>query len=100
MSKKPMKFIGRGLIDLDEEKRSLGKVFLIEERCKGCNLCVEFCPKGVLHESATFNKKGYHPPELIEIAGEKECVACGYCTLICPEFAIYIEMEDNDKEAE
>lgn len=95
-----MKFIGRGLIDVEAEKRSLGRVFLIRERCKGCNLCVEFCPKEVLKESNEFNKKGYHPPELVEIVGEKECVACGYCTLICPEFAIYIETENNEKEVE
>jgi len=95
-----MKFIGRGLIDLEAERSSVGKVFLIAERCKGCNLCVEFCPKGVLIESNEYNKKGYHPPALIEIAGEKECVGCGYCTLICPEFAIYTELVNNEKEVE
>lgn len=90
MSKRPMKFIGRGLIK-DTEKNALDKIYLIVERCKGCNLCIEFCPKEVLAESNAYNKKGYHPPELVEISGEKECVSCGYCSLICPEFAIYAE---------
>ncbi len=100
MGKKPMKFIGRGLVDKGDKKSAVGKIYLIIERCKGCNLCIEFCPKDVLKESSVFNKKGYHPPELIEVPGEKMCVGCGYCSLICPEFAIYTEIEEDEKEAE
>jgi 2-oxoglutarate ferredoxin oxidoreductase subunit delta len=36
--------------------------------------------------SKRFNKKGYHPPELLQADG---CVNCHYCEIICPEFAIY-----------
>jgi Pyruvate/2-oxoacid:ferredoxin oxidoreductase delta subunit len=34
------------------------------------------------------NAKGYHPPELIP---GTQCINCGLCTLLCPDFAIYIE---------
>jgi 2-oxoglutarate ferredoxin oxidoreductase subunit delta len=65
---------------------SKGVVRIIEERCKGCGFCVEFCPKDVLEISNKFNKKGYHPPF---VKNPDECVNCHYCEILCPEFAIY-----------
>lgn len=91
-----IKYIGKGL-GVEKWKTPRGKIYLIVDRCKGCNLCIEFCPKEVLVESKEFNKKGYHPPELVEIPGEKECVGCGYCSLICAEFAIFTELEDEEE---
>ena len=65
-----------------------GQTYIIPERCKGCKFCIEFCPKDVLEESPDINSRGYHFPV---VAGEKEeaCIHCGFCTLVCPEFAIY-----------
>ncbi|RLF48978.1 MAG: 4Fe-4S ferredoxin [Thermoplasmata archaeon] len=68
-----------------------GRVYVIEDRCKGCGLCIEFCPKKVLHQSERFNAKGYHPPELIEEPPLKVCIACKFCEMICPDFAIFVE---------
>jgi 2-oxoglutarate ferredoxin oxidoreductase subunit delta len=51
-------------------------------------MCIEFCPQDVLQESAQANSKGYHYPDIA--AGKEEaCVHCEFCTLVCPEFAIY-----------
>jgi formate hydrogenlyase subunit 6/NADH:ubiquinone oxidoreductase subunit I len=36
--------------------------------------------------SGSFNRKGYHPPEVIKSG---ECVNCNLCEMICPEFAIF-----------
>ena len=33
-----------------------------------------------------YNAKGYHPPEIVKA---ELCVNCGFCRMICPEFAIY-----------
>ena len=65
-----------------------GQVHLIMERCKGCKLCVELCPQDVLRLSDGLNDKGYHYPQ---IAPQKEqaCVHCAFCTMICPEYAIF-----------
>ena len=68
-----------------------GIVHIIEDRCKGCGYCIEFCPRNILVLSERFNKKGYHPPELVDT---RACVNCHYCEIICPEFAIY-SVEDS-----
>ncbi len=67
-----------------------GNVFVIPERCKGCNFCVEFCPNDVLQESEAINARGYHYPV---VAADKtdECAVCQFCMLVCPEFAIFTE---------
>lgn len=65
-----------------------GVVNIIEERCKGCGFCVEFCPQDVLTMSHRTNSKGYHPPEIV--AGS-HCINCGLCALLCPDFAIFVE---------
>lgn len=73
-------------LDAAEINFTRGVVHIIEERCKGCGYCIEYCPKDTLAFSARFNKKGYHPPEVLNPDG---CVNCHYCEIICPEFAIY-----------
>ncbi|MDA8137719.1 MAG: 4Fe-4S binding protein [Desulfobacteraceae bacterium] len=73
-------------LDAEEINVSQGEVHIIEDRCKGCGYCIEFCPKDILAFSIRFNKKGYHPPEVV---GTEKCVNCHYCEIICPEFAIY-----------
>lgn len=74
-------------LDADDFQAPRGEVHVIPERCKGCNFCIEFCPRDVLAESKEFNSKGYHPPEIVDI---DSCVFCQLCELICPEFAIYV----------
>jgi len=68
----------------------VGQVYVIPERCKGCRFCIEFCPEQVLVESPDMNAKGYHYPVVAE-GKEQACVNCGFCKLVCPEFAIYTE---------
>ncbi|UCC48126.1 MAG: 4Fe-4S binding protein [Gemmatimonadota bacterium] len=58
-----------------------------EELCKGCEICVDFCPLQVLVTSVTINRKGYYPPEVVN---EAKCIGCRLCELVCPEFAITI----------
>lgn len=73
-------------LDQDLIRVSRGTVMVIEERCKGCNFCVEYCPREVLRVSKAFNGKGYHFPEAVE---PEKCVNCHFCEVLCPEFAIY-----------
>lgn len=73
-------------LDAEEIDVNKGVVHILEDRCKGCGYCIEYCPKHILAFSTRFNKKGYHPPVL---TGTADCVNCHYCEIICPEFAIY-----------
>jgi 2-oxoglutarate ferredoxin oxidoreductase subunit delta len=84
-------------LDRDHIQVPHGIVHIIDERCKGCGYCVEFCPQGVLIMSKGTNDKGYHPPELTD---DSHCINCGLCALLCPDFAIYVEnggMQSPDK---
>ncbi len=75
-------------IDLEEITTPRGKVYIIAERCKECELCIVFCPEDVLYSSDQTNAKGYHYPDVV--AGKEEsCVHCEFCSLVCPEFAIF-----------
>ena len=72
--------------DLETIQVTKGRVTVIKERCKGCELCVNYCPRNVLRMSQTFNLKGYYYPET---DGEDNCVNCHFCEAICPDFAIF-----------
>ena len=63
-----------------------GTVKILADRCKGCGFCIEYCPKDVLVFSHGFNRKGYHPPEVVK---DGECVNCNLCEMIYPDFAIF-----------
>ena len=75
-------------MDLAEARVPCGQVHVIEDRCKQCNYCIEYCPADVLVYSPRINAKGYHYPQ---VADDKAgaCVLCKFCDLICPELAIF-----------
>lgn len=64
-------------------------VVIDTERCKGCQLCIAFCPKGILRTAAHINRMGYIPAE---VDGKKasECTGCGICAIMCPDIAITV----------
>ncbi len=73
-----------------------GRIEVNERYCKGCALCIEACPQGVIALAAErMNTKGYHPAELIA-AG---CTGCGICSVVCPEAAIAVYREISQKKA-
>ena len=53
--------------------------------CKGCGICVAFCPKGVLILE-----------DKVKIVKPEECIFCGQCEQRCPDYAIWVEEEDDE----
>jgi 2-oxoglutarate ferredoxin oxidoreductase subunit delta len=84
-------------LDEAKVKRPLGKIYVKEDRCKGCTFCVEYCPRGVLALSEGFNRRGYHYPYA---ANPDECVDCKLCQRICPEFSIFCMSLNGGREKE
>lgn len=46
--------------------------------CKGCGICIAFCPKEALFLDETGKAKTDH----------EKCTTCGICETFCPDFAI------------
>jgi 2-oxoglutarate ferredoxin oxidoreductase subunit delta len=59
-----------------------GRVTVFPNWCKGCNLCVEFCPAHVLEQGEDGRVIVAHPDQ---------CTACRWCELHCPDFAIFVQ---------
>jgi 2-oxoglutarate ferredoxin oxidoreductase subunit delta len=66
----------------------------IPERCKGCGICVELCPKDVLEYDTKLNMHGAHPPRVAKI---ENCVGCGLCEEVCGDLAIFLRKKEEQK---
>ncbi len=78
-------------------KAKKGRIHIDREQCKGCGFCVEYCPRDVLELSDEFNEKGYHPPVIVN---EDECCYCQLCEIICPDFAIFVTLKQEEHTIE
>jgi 2-oxoglutarate ferredoxin oxidoreductase subunit delta len=59
-----------------------------ENFCKGCGLCVAFCPKKILKLDTTrVNIRGYYPAIVNNLV---ECIGCAACAKICPDSVITV----------
>ncbi len=73
---------GRKLSETGENVGGKAKNITVDTlRCKGCGICVEFCPTAVL-ELVDGKAKVMHL---------EKCTACNMCDLRCPDFAITVE---------
>ncbi len=61
-----------------------------ENLCKGCNICIEFCPLKVFESSDKLTRRGYYVPAVVR---ETDCNECGICDMLCPDFAIILIKE-------
>jgi len=63
------------------------QVKILTQYCKGCELCVAACPKGVLEMSEELTEIGVRPARPKPGA---ECIGCTLCYQVCPDAAIEI----------
>lgn len=64
----------------------MAHVVIDKERCKGCGLCINACPKKILDFAEEVNDKGYH----FATIQEEKCIGCAFCGQMCPEVAIEV----------
>ena len=60
--------------------------------CKGCSICIDFCPQHVLQPASDINAKGYILPEVNDIAA---CTQCQLCVIVCPDLAIAVTPKEK-----
>ncbi|NLY41293.1 MAG: 4Fe-4S dicluster domain-containing protein [Desulfovibrionales bacterium] len=63
------------------KKKGQTKVTIYPDWCKGCGICIAFCPAKVFVLGADGKS---------HVAHEDECVGCGFCELHCPDFAVSV----------
>ncbi len=68
----------------------MNRVTFRKEICKGCGLCVQACPKGIIRLSGSINSMAYHYAEVADMSG---CIACAFCAMMCPDAVIKVEKE-------
>jgi 2-oxoglutarate ferredoxin oxidoreductase subunit delta len=68
------------------KKLPRGEVHVFDNWCKGCGLCIAFCPREVLEA----NGEG-HPV----VAHPELCTACNWCYIHCPDLAIVVRKLDE-----
>jgi 2-oxoglutarate ferredoxin oxidoreductase subunit delta len=64
-----------------------GYIEINSSLCKGCELCIYFCPKQVIAVSEKLNDAGYLPAK---VNNKEGCTGCAICALVCPEVAIEV----------
>ncbi len=65
-------------------KEKLKQHIINREWCKGCGICVAFCPKQVLALDEDEKAVAVNP---------QDCICCRLCEHRCPDLAIDIETE-------
>ena len=57
------------------------------ELCKGCQLCIDVCPKSVIAISEKLNLASYHPA----FYTGADCTGCGLCAADCPGWVLELK---------
>jgi len=72
------------------------KLTIDETYCKGCGLCINACPKGLLSLCKEINRLGFTPAEISD-ENLEACVSCALCAQVCPDVAIRVAKEIKEK---
>lgn len=75
----------------EKKKGPKGKVVVFPDWCKGCGICVFYCPTDTL-ATAPDGKAMVQNPET--------CIACMQCDFRCPDYAITVTSIKKDNGGE
>jgi 2-oxoglutarate ferredoxin oxidoreductase subunit delta len=68
-------------------KKKLKEHRINRDWCKGCGICVKFCPKNVLELEGM---------EKVVAVRPEQCICCRLCELRCPDLAIEVLTEEDE----
>ncbi|MEE8184849.1 MAG: 4Fe-4S binding protein [Thermodesulfobacteriota bacterium] len=63
-----------------EPAKKPANIVINESLCKGCSICVDFCPTNVLAMNGS----------VVAVKNLEACTKCQLCDLRCPDFAIQV----------
>ncbi len=70
-------------------RQKLKEILINRDWCKGCGICVHFCPTKVLELDAM---------EKSIVVRPEDCICCKMCELRCPDLAIEVLTEEAGNE--
>ncbi|MFH1457688.1 MAG: 4Fe-4S dicluster domain-containing protein [Candidatus Omnitrophota bacterium] len=65
----------------------MARIKIDQDKCKGCLLCIKFCPKGSLSLDNKLNRWGVKP---VKSQKSKACIGCSICAIVCPDCCIEV----------
>jgi len=74
-----------------KKARVRGHVTIFGTWCKGCGICIEFCPQGVFEANGGGRTHVVHP---------ERCTACHWCDSHCPDMAIVVRRLEPEEVEE
>lgn len=80
------KFLLEEPVEITGPKGYIHKI--IKHFCKGCRICVEFCPTQTLGLDERFKVAVLHP---------ERCIGCRLCEMRCPDLAIFVAKAGKEK---
>lgn len=70
------------------KNKSATQIIIDTDWCKGCGICVAFCPKKAL----IINRMAK-----AQVTALENCIACLLCELHCPDLAIQVISPQTDE---
>jgi 2-oxoglutarate ferredoxin oxidoreductase subunit delta len=65
---------------MGEAAKKTWRIEIENTMCKGCSICVDFCPTDVLKMDGLY----------VVVKDLDKCTGCQLCDLRCPDFAIQV----------
>ena len=73
----------------ENKTKRKARVEINRDLCKGCGICVAFCPKKVLDLDEQEKAVALRP---------EDCNACRLCELRCPDMAVEINGNEGEED--